>query len=216
MVAPALAEAPKALSIILNDRPYAGKAIWYKDEVYVPLADMVRNLGGTFSFNHTTGVMNITLGGRAPSTRTVSPCRGETEPQPATAESTPPPASAIGALVQASFEHQILYEDNAKVSAVFRNNGDTPAHNVNVLCLFRNNMHDIIGTSVRNLGGLQPGESRAAEFWLFEPQGAPPTSTVGYPATGDQSPVMNQSALTTISVGTYRTQVQYELQVNAQ
>jgi len=62
LAVPALAQAPKELKIYLNQHPYTGKAIWYKDEIYVPLADIVRNLGGSFAYNHTTGVVNVSIG----------------------------------------------------------------------------------------------------------------------------------------------------------
>lgn len=210
LVSPVLAEAPKSLNIYLNERPYAGKAIWYKNEVYVPLADMVRNLGGTFAFNHTTGEMHINLGAVPPAGPTRGTAPGGQAPGPMQAGGGGEP------LVQAAFEHQLLYADNAKVSAVFRNNGDGVAHNVDVMCVFHDQMNHIIGTSVRFLGTLVPGESRSAEFWLFDPQSNDVASGyAGYPDFVSGSSVnLNQSPLSTVDVGTYRTQVQYEFKVN--
>lgn len=53
--------APRALSITINETPFSGKALWYKERVYVSAEDLAVSLHATYSFNPKTGEVRITL-----------------------------------------------------------------------------------------------------------------------------------------------------------
>ncbi|MHB2016799.1 MAG: FxLYD domain-containing protein [Candidatus Xenobia bacterium] len=214
LVGPVLADAPRQLSIILNQRPYAGKAIWYKNEIYVPLKDVVRNMGGTFSYDHTTGVVNVQIGQIAPPQ---GGTRGDVNgPQ---SDATP---TDVGGLVRVTWQNKVLYADNAKVTATFTNQGSGLAKNVQAVCVFKDDSGNVIGTSVQSLGNIAPGASRSKEFWLFDPSQSgvypPPYGTTTGCGYGYVNPnvSMGQSPFDQIQVGTYRTSVQYDFKITYQ
>lgn len=157
-VLPVLARAPGALKIFINDHPLAGKALWYRDRIYVPLEEVARSTGGTFTYDPSTGSARVRVGG--PSDGPAS--AGPPEPRP-----------------EVAWEREYPGGENLRVVACVRNAGGETARDLQVRCVFRDEEGRVLGTVLRAVGDLPPGQSRTVEFALVE-AGAPG----GYPAYG--------------------------------
>lgn len=153
-----LARAPQSLTIFINGFPMTGKALFYKDKIYVPLEDVARSTGGTYSFDEASGTARVTVGAPAPTS------------QAAPAEGTP--------YVKVTWERKYLYGTNAKVVATLSNRGEAPARNLEVTCIFKDGTLNELNAVTRALGTLAPGESRTVEFILFD------SATAAYPTYG--------------------------------
>lgn len=100
---PVIAQAPKAISIIVNGVPLQGKALNYKGRLYVPLEDVAAATGGTFTTDPATGVVTATV----PMQRTAMRPPGEVAP----ARPDPGPRPFIKVL----FERKYVEQTNAQI-----------------------------------------------------------------------------------------------------
>lgn len=155
---PCIAQAPQALSIIINGVPLQGKALYYKNRVYVPLEDVARATGGEYAVDSSTGVIHATV---------LTPTAGRK------GEVSRPYLKVV-------YERKYTMGSNARVLATIVNQGPKPASNVEVLCTFKDGVRRELGASVQNLGSMAPGERRTVEFRLFEAANTP-SGFVGAP-----------------------------------
>lgn len=146
LAVPALAAAPKAVSILIDNAPFAGQALWYHDRVYVSLEDVARTLHATYTYDHATNRARVTL--------------------PAAAYAAAP-APAGHPYVVAAYKQQFTFSDNTKVVITFKNSGDATARNVEAICLFKDDRLEPINADLRVLGDMAPGDERSAEFYLY-------------------------------------------------
>lgn len=151
----ALWAAPKALSIFVNDTPFAGKALWYKDRIYVSLEDLAGTLNATYSFKPSTGEVRLQF-----------PNRGVGAPSAAMSGAIAG-AGAAHPYVKVAWEQKYFYPNNVKIVSQFQNVGDAKAVNVEVICIFKDSMLKPITADVRYLGDMEPGDSRTTDFYLY-------------------------------------------------
>lgn len=185
---PVLAAAPEALSVLINGQVMEGKALWYKGRIYVPLEDVARSTGGTYHFNKTTGKAQVTVGqGRAQARA----------------------SQAVRPNIRVEWEKKYVSQDNARVLATVMNTGQTPANDVEAICIFKDGTLQEVSASAQVIGTLAPGQRRTVEFRLFEAPtyqqtawGAP--ISVGGPLGRNGEVLLN---------GTW-TRVSYELKFN--
>lgn len=173
--ATALLAAPRALTIFINDTPFAGKALWYKDRVYVSLEDLAGTMNATYSYRPSTGEVRLTTSGRGTS---MAPASGS-----ATASAT----ADVHPFVKVAWEQKYMYPNNAKIVAQFKNVGDAPARNVEVVCVFKDLMLKPITADVRYLGDIAPDEVKTADFYLYPSGGYAPGAPIannGYAGFG--------------------------------
>lgn len=157
---PVLARAPDALTIFVNGYPMAGKALWYKDRIYVPLEDVAKSTGGAYQYDATTGTARISVG--APTATAIR--REEPDQRP---------------LVRVVWERKYLGGANARVVASLKNVGEAPAVNLEAICIFKDDTLNELSAVSRPVGNLLPGETRTVEFALYD------TSVAGgYPSYG--------------------------------
>lgn len=143
---PCIAQVPQALSIVINGIPLQGKALYYKNRVYVPLEDVAHATGGQYSADPSTGVVQATVLTPIPARR------GELQ----------------RAFLKVLYQRKYTSGTNARVLATIVNQGSKPAENVEVFCTFKDGVRRELGGSVQTVGNLKPGERRTLEFRLFE------------------------------------------------
>ena len=151
LAVPVLAQAPQALSIIINGVALQGKALQYKGRLYVPLEDIASATGGTFTTDPKTGVVTATV-------LTPSGARHGEMQRP---------------FIKVVYERKYTEQSNARVLATIVNQGEKPAENVEMICTFKGNQREL-NSYVQNVGTLKPGERRTLEFRLFEAASTPP------------------------------------------
>ena len=61
---PVFAAAPKRLSVIIGGAPLEGKALWYDNQVYVPLESVSKALEGQYHYDAVQGVASVHLGSK--------------------------------------------------------------------------------------------------------------------------------------------------------
>ncbi len=142
---PVFAAAPKSLSVLIGGVALEGKALWYDNQVYVPLESVARALGGSYSYDSTRGLATVDLGGR----RRASSPNGR------------PYLQAINA-------RSFSTGDNLRVLATVVNSGTAPARDIEITCTFESGYLGEIASSVADLPELKPGQQKTVEFWLFE------------------------------------------------
>lgn len=162
-VATGIWAAPRALSIFVNETPFAGKALWYKDRVYVSLEDLAGTLGATYSFKPSTGEVRLSFPNRGAGTG------------PATVVHTNGP---VRPYVKVSWEQKYMFPNNAKIIAQFKNVGEAMAQHVEVVCVFKDNLQKPITADVKYLGDIEPNGVRTAEFYLYPNGGYAPGAIV--------------------------------------
>jgi hypothetical protein len=163
LAATAIAAAPRALSIYLDDTPFAGKALWYKDRVYVSLEDLAGTMNATYSFKPSTGEVRVTF-----------PARGASSAAPAVARSAGP----VFPHVKVAWEQKYVFPNNAKIVAQFKNEGEATARSVEVVCIFKDTVLKPITADVKYLGDIEPGGVRTAEFYLYPGGGYAPGAPI--------------------------------------
>ncbi len=141
---PALAAAPKRLSVLIGGVPLDGKALWYDNQVYVPLESVSKALDGRYSYDAGQGVATVDLG----ATRT--------------------PRSSGRAHLKSVASRSYSTGDNLRVLATVMNSGDGPARDVEITCTFGSGYQGEITASVANVPELAPGQRKTVEFWLYE------------------------------------------------
>jgi hypothetical protein len=147
---PVLAAAPKTLSVIIGGVALDGKALWYDNQVYVPLESVSRALDGHYSYDADRGVASVDLGPRRPGqTGPASPANGR-------------------AYLKAINARSFSTGDNLRVLATVVNSGTAPARDIEITCTFESGYLGEITDSVANLPQLAPGEQKTVEFWLYE------------------------------------------------
>ena len=179
---PVVAQAPRALSIIVNGVPLQGKALKYKGRLYVPLEDVAAATGGTFTTDPATGVVSATV----PTQQTAM--------RPPDAMSAPSQArrpSEQRPFITVVYERKYTEQTNARVLATIVNQGQLPAQDVEMICIFKGNQREI-NSYAKNVGSLRPGEKRTVEFRLFErPNGAYHGPNIARAATPDDRVYIN-------------------------
>jgi hypothetical protein len=168
--------APHALSIYINDTPFTGKALWYKDRVYVAVEDLAGSMNGTYSYKPSTGEVRLVLpgGGAAAAPAGAHPAAEAAPNPPAVAAMRNRVAvgrSPLRPYVRAVRQQKFLFPDNAKVVATFKNMGEADAHNVEVVCVFHDIDNRPINADIKFLGDMAPGETRTAEFYMYASSG---------------------------------------------
>ncbi len=142
---PVFAAAPKALSVIIGGVALDGKALWYDNQVYVPLESVSDALGGQYRLDQDRGVASVEL-----------------------ARTAPAPHPAARANIQTISERRYSTGDNLKVLATVKNTGSVAARDIEVTCTFQSGYLGEITSSIANLPELQPGQRKTLEFWLYE------------------------------------------------
>lgn len=160
ILAPALAQLPQVLSIVVNGVALQGKALVYKGRVYVAVEDLAQATGGTAHFDPHSKVLRATI--LSAPTATPSP--------PAAVN----PQSLDRPWLQVVHEKQYCYGNNAVVFVTVRNGSQVVASNIQLRCRFKGDSREI-GESLQRVPQLQPGQSTNLEFHLFEGE-APPVS----------------------------------------
>jgi hypothetical protein len=142
---PVFAAAPKSLSVLIGGVPLEGKALWYDNQVYVPLESVSKAVGGTYSYDSSRGLASVELGGpRRPSVPNARPY--------------------LKAINARSFSTG----DNLRVLATVVNSGSAPARDIEITCTFESAYLGEITSSIADLPELQPGQQKTVEFWLYE------------------------------------------------
>lgn len=142
---PVLAKAPEALSVLINGKAMKGKALWYKERVYVPLEDVATTLEGSYDLDVKSGRAEVNFG--APKLN-----NGQ---------------RAFGILSVKS-EEEYIASDNATVVATVTNIGQAPLENVQGVCEFRDGSSRDMRPSIRDLGSIEPGQTKIVEFRLYD------------------------------------------------
>ena len=159
---PVIAQAPQAMSIIVNGVAMQGKALNYKGRLYVPLEDIATATGGKYTVDAQTGTVVATV---------------------LTPNNAGRPGEAVRPFIKVTYERKYTTQSNAKVLATIVNQGDRPAKNVEVFCVFKSGALRELNTAVQNVGDLAPGERRTLEFRLYEsgsvPNNQEPAVSVG-------------------------------------
>lgn len=144
---PVFAAAPKRLSVIIGGAPLEGKALWYDNQVYVPLESVSKALEGQYHYDAVQGVASVHLGSK----HAVKNSRTASRP-------------FLKALETRSFSTG----DNLKVLATVVNSGNAPAREVEIVCTFESGYLGAINVSIANLPEIAPGQRKTVEFWLYE------------------------------------------------
>lgn len=145
LAVPVFAAAPKHLSVLIGGVALDGKALWYDNQVYVPLESVSKAVGGTYSFDPSSGVATVKTGPVAPA--------------------LPPNARPF---LKALSARSYSTGDNLKVLATVVNSGSAPARDIEITCTFESGYLGEITASVANLPELAPGQQKTVEFWLYE------------------------------------------------
>lgn len=163
---PVLARAPEALSIIINGHPITGKALWYKEKIYVPLEDVAASTGGTYQFDERTGTARVTVGGSGSGARVQQQSTSDERPY-----------------IRVVWERKYLTGSNARVVTTLKNVGEASAQNFEAICIFKDDTLNELTAVTRPVGSLAPGESRTIEFAMYDTN-----VSAGYPAYGYGGP----------------------------
>lgn len=142
---PVFAAAPKSLSVLIGGVALDGKALWYDNQVYVPLESVSKAVGGSYSYDAERGVASVEMGPRS-------------RPLPTNAR---PFLKAINA-------RSFSTGDNLRILATVVNSGTAPARDIEITCTFESAYLGEITASVADLPQLNPGEQKTVEFWLYE------------------------------------------------
>lgn len=164
LAAPALAQLPQVLSIVVNGVALQGKALFYKGRVYVAVEDLARATGGTYAYDQNTRTLQATIPQVGPGYRPASAAAGTR---------VVTPASGDRPWLKVVSEKKYVYGNNAIVFATIRNNGQLPARNLEVSCTFRGGDLREIGMSMQRIPELLPGQSTTLEFRLYEQPNGP-------------------------------------------
>ena len=141
---PVLAAAPKKLSVLIGGVALEGKALWYDNQVYVPLESVSKAIDGRYHYDASKGVATVDIG----SSRT--------------------PSTSGRAHLKALESRSFSTGDNLRVLATVINSGDGPARDVEILCTFGSGYLGDINVSIANIPELAPGQRKTVEFWLYE------------------------------------------------
>lgn len=155
VAAPALAQIPQVLSIVVNGVALQGKALFYKGRVYVAVEDLAKATGGSCAYEPSNKTLQATI----PSGPGVA--RQAYAPRPAQSAPERP-------WLKVESEKKYVYANNAIVFATIRNASKVPASNVEVTCTFRGGDTRELGQTLRVIPELQPGQATTLEFRLFE------------------------------------------------
>lgn len=142
---PVFAAAPKSLSVLIGGVALDGKALWYDNQVYVPLESVSKAVGGTYNYDSSKGLASVELVPQQP-------------PLPPNAR---PYLKTLNARSYST-------GDNLKVLATVVNSGSAPARDIEITCTFESGYLGEIISSVANLPELAPGQQKTVEFWLYE------------------------------------------------
>ena len=189
--APALAQVPQVLSIVVNGVALQGKALFYKGRVYVAVEDLSKATGGVCNYDVSTKTLQATI-----------PQVSRSQPGAQPAPTSVAPASAERPWLQVVSEKKYVYGNNAIVFATIKNSSKVPASNLEVSCVFRDGDIREIGQSLQRIPQLAPGQSTTLEFRLFEMANSPYVGPV--PPEGN------------IMLGGAFTRVSYTLKMNYQ
>lgn len=151
IAAPALAQIPQVLSIVVNGIALQGKALFYKGRVYVAVEDIARATGGHCHYDPTNKTLQATIPSSGPGMA-----------------ANPRPQAPERPWLKVVSEKKYVYANNAVVFATIRNTSKTPAANVEVSCTFRGDGLRELGQSIQRIPELLPGQSTTLEFRLFE------------------------------------------------
>jgi hypothetical protein len=154
LTVPVIAQAPQAMSIIVNGVAMQGKALNYKGRLYVPLEDLATATGGKYTLDAQTGTVVATV---------------------LTPNNAGRPGEILRPFLKVTYERKYTSQSNARVLATIVNQGDRLAKNVEVFCVFKSGATRELNTAVQNLGDLGPGERRTLEFRLYD-SGSVPTN----------------------------------------
>lgn len=182
-----LAQAPQSLSVLVNGYVLHGKALWYKGKVYVPLEDLATSTGGSYNYDPRTRVARATVG------RPLRKFPGEVQ-RP---------------VLKVVWQRKYTSPDNARVLATIANEGQVPANDVQVICIFKDETLQEISASTRNIGNLNPGQRRTVEFQLFG--GGMRSDYPGYSPVYPWAPSVGPGEV--LVDGTW-TRISYELKFN--
>lgn len=147
---PVFAAAPKRLSVLIAGVPLQGKALWYDNQVYVPLESVSKALDGRYHYNPQSGVASVQLGPNGPA----SPVKD--------------PRTASRPFLKALETRSFSTGDNLRVLATVTNSGNAPARDIEIVCTFESGYLGEINASIANLPELAPGQRKTVEFWLYE------------------------------------------------
>lgn len=142
---PVFAAAPKSLSVVIGGVALDGKALWYDNQVYVPLESVSKAVGGTYNYDSSKGVASVEIGPR----------------QPAAPPNARPFLKALNARSYST-------GDNLKVLATVVNSGSALARDIEITCTFESGYLGEISASIASLPELAPGQQKTVEFWLYE------------------------------------------------
>ena len=145
------ATAPKTLSVLIGGVSLDGKALWYDNQIYVPLESVSRALDGRFSYDENRGVATVDLAGLNARPAGVNPNMPNARPY-------------LKAINARSFSTG----DNLRVLATVTNTGTAVARDVEITCTFESGYLGNISDSIANLPQINPGEQKTVEFWLYE------------------------------------------------
>ena len=156
VAAPALAQIPQVLSIVVNGVALQGKALFYKGRVYVAVEDLAKATGGNCAYDPSNKTLQATIpsGGGVARQTAYAPRPAQTAPE--------------RPWLKVESEKKYVYANNAIVFATIRNASRVPANNVEVSCTFRGGDLRELGQSLQRIPELQPGQATTLEFRLFE------------------------------------------------
>lgn len=141
---PALAAAPKKLSVLIGGVPLDGKALWYDNQVYVPLESVSKALDGRYVYDEAKGVATVNL------------------------SNARKPQASGRAHLKSLASRSYSTGDNLRVLATVMNSGDGPARDIEIICTFGSGYLGEINASVANIPELAAGQKKTVEFWLYE------------------------------------------------
>lgn len=146
LAVPVIAAAPSTLSVLINGKPLAGKALWYEGQVYVPLESVSDALNANYDYDANAGVASVDISG------------GRNIPI------SPADRPRLKMVKQRTFSTG----DNLKVLATIENKGLVPARDIEVTCTFHAGSRNELIASVAQVPEMKPGERKTIEFWLYE------------------------------------------------
>ena len=171
---PVFAAAPGTLSVLLGGVPMEGKALWYEDQIYVPLESVSKAVGGEYHFDESQGIASVNIRGT------------KLEPRP---QERP--------YLKVKKQRTYSTGDNLKVLATIINTSGVPAEDIEVTCTFRDSSLQEITASVAQLPLLRPGQRKTIEFWLYEQRlpdaegGRPYAQPIAIPSNSNIAPSKN-------------------------
>lgn len=201
---PVLARAPEALSIIINGHPVSGKALWYKEKIYVPLEDVAASTGGTYQYDERTGTARVTVGGGAARPGTPRVQQSSLDERP---------------YIRVVWERKYVTGDNARVVTTLKNVGEATAQNFEAICIFKDDTLNELTAITRPIGSLGPGESRTVEFAMYDTSGVAGYPAYGYGTGGYYYPTGSVAGVgrgDKVLVDGHWTRIYYELKFNYQ